>query len=544
MRGLDRIVIATLAAACLGGSPGAFAKQGAAAGRYDDLLRLFAEWRAFQGPKLVAGVPDYTAAAMQAQRRRLPEFERRLAAIDDRSWPVAQRIDHHLLRAEMNGLDFDHRVLRPWSRDPCFYTVIHPDESDVPRREGPVLPGAIEAWRLSFPLAEQPLGELTAQLEAVPAILAQARANLVEDARDLWLLGIRARRNESAALGELGRRLAPHHPQLLPDVDAARRAVDAFRAWLEQGLPEKRGPSGVGKEDYDWYLKHVHLSPFTWQGELALAERELGRALAQLALEAHRNRALPALEPAASAEEYRHSFDAAVTEYIRFLRDGQILTVTDDMEPALRARGGSFQPPGDRDFFAQVDHREPLLLRCHGFHWFDRARMERAPHPSPIRSAPLLYNIWDSRAEGLATAMEEMMMSAGLLEGRPRSRELVYVLVANRAARALAGLRMHSNELTVEQAVRFAHEWTPYGWLKADGDTAWFEQQLYLEQPGYGTCYLAGKAQIEELLGERRRQLGEGFALRPFIDELQASGMIPVSMIRWEMTGREDPRFR
>jgi uncharacterized protein (DUF885 family) len=103
---------------------------------------------------------------------------------------------------------------------------------------------------------------------------------------------------------------------------------------------------------------------------------------------------------------------------------------------------------------------------------------------------------------------------------------------------------MHSNELTVEQAVRFAHEWTPYGWLKADGDTAWFEQQLYLEQPGYGTCYLAGKAQVEELLGERRRQLGERFALRPFMDELQASGMIPVSMIRWEMTGREDPRLR
>jgi hypothetical protein len=298
----------------------------------------------------------------------------------------------------------------------------------------------------------------------------------------------------------------------------------------------------VGVENYDWYLRHVHLSRFTWRTEVALVERELGRSLAALALEAHRNRELPPLEPAASPEEFEKRFQAAVTEYIAFLRDAQVLTVEDDMDPALRARGGSYQPPAERDFFAQVDHREPLLLRCHGFHWFDRARGQRQPHPSPIRSAPLLYNIWDSRAEGLATAMEEMMMTVGLLDRKPRSRELVYVLVANRAARALAGLRMHSNELTVEQAVRFAHERTPYGWLKADGDTAWFEQQLYLQQPGYGTCYLAGKAQIETLMGERRSQLGERFSLKAFMDELLASGMVPVSMIRWEITGVEDAR--
>jgi hypothetical protein len=512
--------------------------------RYDDLLRLFEEWRAYQAPRFADHVPDYTAAAMAEQRRRLPEWIARLDAMETSAWLVAQRIDHRLVRAEMNGLDFDHRVLRPWSRDPCFYTVIHAEESDVPRREGPVLPGAIEAWRLRFPLAAGPLGELAGQLRAIPAILTQARANLVEDARDLWLLGIRVKKNESEALAELGKRVAPHHPELLPDVERARQAVDAFRTWLEQQLPGKRGPSGVGAGNYDWYLRNVHLSPFTWQTEVALVERELGRSLAALALEAHRNRALPPLEPAASAGEYQERFQAAVTEYVGFLRDRQILTTEEYMDPALRARGGSFQPPEQRDFFAQVDHREPLLLRCHGFHWFDRARGERAPHASPIRRAPLLYNIWDSRAEGLATAMEEMMMTAGLLDGKPRSRELVYVLVANRAARALAGLKMHANELTVEQAVRFAHEGTPYGWLKADGDTAWFEQQLYLEQPGYGTCYLSGKAQIEALLGERRRQLGERFTLEGFMDELQRSGMIPVSMIRWEMTGTQDAGAR
>jgi uncharacterized protein (DUF885 family) len=66
----------------------------------------------------------------------------------------------------------------------------------------------------------------------------------------------------------------------------------------------------------------------------------------------------------------------------------------------------------------------------------------------------------------------------------------------------------------------------------------WGEQRLYLQQPGYGTCYLSGKAQIEALLAERVAAQGEALSLRAFVDELNASGMIPVSLIRWEMTGR------
>jgi hypothetical protein len=33
----------------------------------------------------------------------------------------AQLVDLHIVRAEMNGLDFFHRVTRPWARDPVFY---------------------------------------------------------------------------------------------------------------------------------------------------------------------------------------------------------------------------------------------------------------------------------------------------------------------------------------------------------------------------------------------------------------------------------------
>jgi len=165
--------------------------------------------------------------------------------------------------------------------------------------------------------------------------------------------------------------------------------------------------------------------------------------------------------------------------------------------------------------------------------------MRHDPHPSPIRRVPLLYNIWDSRAEGLATAMEEMMMSAGLVDDSPRSRELVYIMVAQRAARAIAGLRVQSNEWSIDKAVVFAAEQTPRGWFRADGNLVLFEQQLYLEQPGYGTSYLTGKALIESLMTERALELGDAFTLKGFMEELFASGVIPVSLIRWEITGND-----
>ena len=360
----------------------------------------------------------------------------------------------------------------------------------------------------------------------------------MEDARDLWIMGIRRHKEQAALLADLARRLASHHPDLARDAESARQAEDGFRAWLESKLPEKRGASGVGVVHYDWYQKNVRLVPHTWQDEVTLHERELGRSLTHLALEEHKNRALPALAPIATAEEWRRRLPEAVASYVRFLGEKQVVTVKDYMEPALLARVGSFSPPAERDFFSQVEAREPLLLRSHGYHWFDLARMEREPHASPIRRGPLLYNVWDSRAEGLATAMEEMLASAGLYEGKPRSREMVYVMVAQRAARGLAGLKMHANEISLEQAVRFAHERTPYGWLKADGELVWGEQGLYLEQPGYGSSYLGGKAMIEALLGERARQLGPSFSLQRFMDEVNAAGMIPVSMIAWEMTGQ------
>jgi uncharacterized protein (DUF885 family) len=135
-----------------------------------------------------------------------------------------------------------------------------------------------------------------------------------------------------------------------------------------------------------------------------------------------------------------------------------------------------------------------------------------------------------------------MMTEAGLLDAHPRSKELIYILVAQRAARALGDLMMHANQFTIEQAARFASAETPRGWLREDGNTVWGEQHLYLQQPAYGTSYLIGKMEIERLLSDRAHQLGAAFTMKRFMDEFTDAGMIPMALVRFEMLGQFDGR--
>ncbi len=538
---LSRLWLVTVLVLVAGPAPSGQRVDQSRDASYGDLVALFEDWRSFQRPRLSAGVPDYSAPAMAVQRRELADYRRRLAAIDPSGWPVAQQVDFHLVRAELNGLEFDHRVRRPWTRNPAFYATVFPAQSDVPAHEGPVIDGWIDLWTYEYPLNQSGATRLAERLRTIPPLLEQAQGNLVEDARDLWMGGIRAMADQRANLEALAERVEGTSAELDGAIERAREATVTFHAWLERELPSKTGPSGVGKVDYTWYLQQVHLVPYTWEEEVALMRHELSRSHAALRLEEHRNRDRPPLMREGSAEEYDRRFNQAVTEFMAFLDDDEVVSVRPYMDAALRAKIGAFAPAeGLRGFFSEVAYRDPVAMRTHSYHWIELARMEREPHPSPIRRVPSLFNIFDARSEGLATGMEEWLMHAGLFDDRPRARELIYIMLAQRAARALGGLLMHGNEFTIEEAVEYAADWTPRGWMPRESNTVWGEQHLYLQQPGYGTSYLIGKIQIEKLMAERARQLGEAFTLKRFMDEFSAAGVIPVSLVRWELTGDDD----
>src|SRR5215475_14571466 len=317
---------------------------------YSKLVQLFQQWRDFEHPVIKNNVPDYSASAMAAKAAALRQWRERLDSVDPRSWPTEQQNDYKLVKAEMNGLDFNLRVLRPWARDPAFYVNVFSSRSDIPWREGPVPYPEIELYNYHFPLDADTQKDLTMKIGMIPAFLSEAKENLkASNARDLWVYGEQELRNQSRILLSLEagtltvHTLAEHQqanltgtsPELRAAVATARKATDEFVAWLAKLAPTKSGSSGVGKENYTWYQQNVHFIPYTWDEEVVLLRRELERAQSALRLEEHHNRNLPPLEPAADAAAFDKMAQDRLDKFVDFLIKQEIIPDKAYIRPAL-----------------------------------------------------------------------------------------------------------------------------------------------------------------------------------------------------------------
>ncbi|MFM1877556.1 MAG: hypothetical protein RLZZ241_422 [Bacteroidota bacterium] len=506
-----------------------------------DLETLYKAWRTFEVPPLYNGAPDYRKETWQMRNQEFREFQNRLKQIDTTGWPIAKKVDWTLIWAEMNGYAFNENVLKPWERDPAFYKSIWTDQSDVPAHEGPTHHGITELWKYNFPLSKPQSEQLIQDLSVIPPLCAQALENLTGNARELWVAGIRDIRQQITDLEDLKSYSGVSKTRkLVQAIDLAQKATTDLANWLEAEASNKTGPSGIGRDHYTWYQQNVHLVPLTWEEEVMLLKRELARAWSALKLEEHRNRNLPEIKPAASPEAYRLLAEKGARSLVDFMVQDSIVTVKPYFEPALKKHLGVFVPEDKRNFFWITAHHDPRPLYSHFYHWFELARMDKEPNANPIRQEPLLYNIFDSRNEGLATAVEEYFMQAGLYDDAPRSREIVYILLAQRAARGLGSLYAQDNILTMEEAGGIHLDYTPRGWMKTEKELVKFEQHLYMRQPGYGTSYITGKYLLEDAMMEYARLCelkGTTFKVSDFLNQLNDMGNIPVSMAMWELTG-------
>jgi hypothetical protein len=512
---------------------------------YQDLVALFKAWRAFEAPPLRDGAPDYTEATFE---KRVPEFKKlqaQLLAIDYSKWPIDQQVDWRIIWAEMNGYDFNHRILKPWVRDPAFYKSIYTERSDVPAHEGPTHHCITDVWKYTFPLSAEEKTKLLSSLKIIPALNEQAKLNLTGNAKELWIAGIRPIETQTNDLEEMFTLTGvKNDADLTSAINAAIASTNDFVGWLKEEGKTKTGPSGIGKENYTWYQQYVHLVPLTWEDEVMILKRELTRAWASLKLEEHRNLNVSPLTAANTPEEYNAMAERSAKSLLTFLDKQEIVTVKEYFEPALREHLGSYVAKEKRNFFLITEHFDARPLYSHFYHWFELAQMDKEPHASEIRRAPLLYNIFDSRNEGTATAVEEMFMQAGLYDDDPHVREIVYIMIAQRAARGLGSLYAHANEMTMEEAGGIHSEYTPRGWMKTEKELLKFEQHLYMRQPGYGSSYITGKYLLESALadfGKMKESKNEPFQLHDFFDQLNAIGSIPISLGHWEMTGIANP---
>lgn len=521
--------LSILLAACTGAGD----KQPRGGGKktYEDLVALYKDFRRLIEPKLIDSIPDYTAPTMAKAYDTLKTLLAEWKAMDTTNWTIDQRVDYRLVGAQLHGEDFNHRIMKRWSSDPAFYNTIG--------WFNPTMKGAVSLPR-QLPLDPERLSRFKSSLEKLPKQLQQAKANLTTMKPDLAILGIKLKEYELKRWERWKTDAIANHPELQPQIDQLIASLKDFKAWLEKKKPSLSGASGIGKEHYDWMLKNVYLLPLTTDQCIMLTQREFERTVATLKLEEHRNRNLPELKLIDNEQEFKALQVAGQEKLIKFVRDNKILPEPDLL--STKPVGRYVRINGERNFFEQVLDRDPTALHPHDMtgHAPDGRRVpEWNKRPIPRGYDP--EYVTGMRAEGLATGMEDLLMQLGMHDSSPRSRELAYMLRAFRAIRALADMKMHANIMTLEEAMDYAKKTVPYGWYGEEGNyLIWEEMDLYMRQPGYGIGYFFGAYQIEQLIAEKGMELGKNFNIQSFMKDFINEGLVPISLIRFKMTGKEE----
>lgn len=542
----------------------------AAPREYDSLVAIFNDFRDLQKAKLTGGVPDYTPAAIAVQYRGLQGFKQRLAALDTTGWPVWQQADFHLVRAEMNALEFHHKVHKPWARDPGFYSIMGGDAGASIEASEFVAPlfALFEGFEGGPPSAEgdgspnpslsrEEQASLQSTLRAMPKLYEQARGNLTEAAADLAAFAVRNLEEERALFEGMAEMLEGRYPELASDARSAAAAIERYRIWVRDNQNEMASHAGLGKKNYDWWMRNVQLFPWSWEESNRIIESEYDRIITFLKLEEQRNRKLPPLAVAMSDKAWQDSLSQALEYVVEFLRDEEIMTIPDWVNPAdyyadgPRGASGELDDSVSEDFLPEntsidtkVRQREILPGETHEYigHMLDDQRQEYEPTKSPIRNAQRRFNMASLRLEGWAVALEELLMQAGVLDQRPRKgREMEYLMNASHMSLAIPDMKMQANEIDLSEARRLCAVIMPRGWSQEEEGMVWFEMQSNLRNPGgFHSNVVTGKAYFMKLFRERAQDLGDDFVIKDFIDEFLSSGIIPMSLIRWEMTGNSD----
>lgn len=501
-------------------------------GTYDDLVAAFNDYWAWR-PKLQAGVTnDFSPAALAQRREELQALQKRLDRLGVARWSPSQKVDYLVVRSELDQHEFMLNVTRPWARDPVFYVAELLDISFTP-----------------LPAKGAELAKLQRELRAIPGALAQAKTNLDAVAADYADLAISYlvksdgvengypyRATPPAGVigwyDDLLARAEKDQPALRGDVRKARAAIVDFHRWMVENRPRMNAPAGVGEKAYDWFLKHGLLLPYTTREIELLCQREFDRLWAFYGIERFRNRGLPELERAKTGFEYGQRL-AATDRLVRgWLKDKEFITIPPFVPEGLEEMGYNV-PWIERDtppnFWEQVQFRDPVPDHLHAVipgHRFDDHVRRNLQHP--IRSKVRSHARW----QGWAVYLEEGPLQAGILDARPRSRELIYIFGIWRAARSLGDVYGQRNEMRAQQVVDWWLQVTPL----LDPNVA--RKYAHLRPiPGHGLDYTIGNVQMFQLLGDRRRQLGEKFVMKDFHDDLMTRGQVPVALLRYEITG-------
>jgi uncharacterized protein (DUF885 family) len=505
---------------------------------------------------------DLSRSAIDAHVRALAGFSRRLNQIDPGVLPPTEKIEHPIVAADIDARLYELEVVRTWERNPQVYSEAI---------------GMSLASQALFAYAPEPerARRVVSKLRQVPRLVQAARDNIKECPGIFVKVGLETWRGVlkfiESDLPRAFSSLDDHHilGDLADTSTEAATAVTSYIAYLEDEMaPRAKASFRLGRERFEQTLKLEESITLTADRLLTIALRELGemqeefRSLAgrvnggdpvETWRHAKEDHPKPGTLVAVAQKQVRELEDFLRKQAIVSLPDGEPVVVAPSPE-FYRWAFASMWTPGpfeskpsrayyyltdvdrswspDRQKEHMRDFNVPTLWNIsihevypgHFLHFQHLRRVESKVRKSTFFAAA-------SFVEGWAHYCEQMMMEAGFHKGDATVRlgQLAEALV--RLARCVVGIRLHCEDLSVEQGMRFFR------------DEAFLEEATARREAERGTfdptylVYSVGKLMLLKLRQDCKQQQGKSFSLRTFHDTLLAQGTAPFWLHRQLMLG-------
>jgi uncharacterized protein (DUF885 family) len=500
---------------------------------------------------------DLSRAGVDAHVRALSGFGRRLHQIDAGTLPRIERIEHPIVASNIEARMFDFEGVRTWERNPQLYADII----------GTSLAG--QALFAYAPEADR-ARRIVSKLRQVPRFVQSARDNIKECPGIFVKTGLESWRGILKFIDtDLPRAFASlddlHILGDLADTSTeASTAVNAYIEYLETDLaPRAKASFRLGREKFEKKLKLEEGITLTADRLLAIALRELHEVQEEFKTLAGRlNGGDPATAWRAAKEQHPAAGEAVkaaqaqVKELEEFLRRQAIVSLP-DAEPVIVAptpeffrwtfasmwTPGPFESKPSRAYYYLTDvdrswppERQEEHMRDFNFptlwnisihevypgHFLHYQHLRQVD--SKVRKSTFFAPA--SVVEGWAHYCEQMMIEAGFRRNDPTIKlgQLAEALV--RLARFVVCIRLHCEDWSVEQGMRFFR------------DEAFLEEASARREAERGTfdptylVYSAGKLMMLKLRRDYKEQQGGKFSLRSFHDAVLAQGCAPFSALR------------
>jgi uncharacterized protein (DUF885 family) len=500
---------------------------------------------------------DLSRQAIDAHVRVLSGFGRRLHQIDPSVLPRVEQVDHPIVAAGIEARMYELEVVRSWERNPQIYAEII----------GSSLAG--QALFAYAPEAER-ARRVVSKLRQVPRLVQAARDNIRECPGIFVKVGLESWRGTLRFIeSDLPRAFASlddlHILGDLADTSTeAATAIKSYIDYLENDLaPRAKASFRLGRERFEQKLKLEDGVDMSSERLLAIALRELSAVQEEFRKVAGRLNGADPVEAWRRAKEQHPApgelipiAEAQVGELEEFLRSQDLVSLPES-EPVVVAPSPDFyrwafasmwtpgpfesKPsrayyyltdvdrswPADRQKEHLRDFNIPTLWNIsihevypgHFLHFRHLRQVE-----SKVRKSTLFAPA--SFVEGWAHYCEHMMVEAGFRRGDVTIRlgQLAEALV--RLARFVVAIRLHCEDLSVEQGMRFFR------------DEAFLEETTARREAERGTfdptylVYSLGKLMMLKLRRDYKEQQGGRYSLRAFHDAVLAQGSAPFWALR------------